>query len=158
MPHSSSQRDPPCPSRHIGDAKTLLAMNLSKKKAISRLAGFTLPHTANGGGPFHLQNTLRFEPPEKHAQDGSQPANGSNLLAIHDAGVATAFAIEAIGRVDHFDFLDRLPAPATTKKEAPTSEQHAAAPAGWFLSTTDKWTAPYYDSNGLHCADRLLFA
>lgn len=33
-------------------------------------------------------------------------ANGDNLLEIHDTDVATVFAIEALGLVDHFDFLD----------------------------------------------------
>jgi hypothetical protein len=89
---------------------------------------------------------------------GGEASNGDNLLAIRDAGVATAFAIEAIGLVDHFEFLDRLPASATKKKKVPANKQHAAATAGWFLSTTDKWTVPYYDGNDLHCTDRLLFA
>jgi hypothetical protein len=37
---------------------------------------------------------------------GGEQANGDNLLAIHDGDVATAFAIEAVGLVDHFNFLD----------------------------------------------------
>jgi hypothetical protein len=26
------------------------------------------------------------------------------------------------------------------------------------LSTTDRWTLPYFDPDDLHCVDRLLFA
>ena len=42
---------------------------------------------------------------------GGEAANGDNLLAIHDADVATAFAIEALGLVDHYNFLDRMAHP-----------------------------------------------
>ncbi|MDB5827995.1 MAG: hypothetical protein JWQ73_2215 [Variovorax sp.] len=91
---------------------------------------------------------------------GGETENGDNLLEIHDEGVATAFAIEAIGLVDHFEFLDRLPlTSATAKSKAPAAEtQAAAASAGWFLSVTDRWTRPYYDSNDLRFVDRVLFA
>jgi hypothetical protein len=47
---------------------------------------------------------------------GGEALNGDNLLAIHDADVATAFAIEALGLVDHYNFLDRM---ANPKKAAP---------------------------------------
>jgi hypothetical protein len=61
--------------------------------------------------------------------------------------------------VDHFDFLDRS---ATKAKVAPTkiksaSKQHQAVVAGWFLSTSDKWAAPYYDPEDLKFVDRNLF-
>jgi len=92
---------------------------------------------------------------------GGEKANGDNLLAIHDRDIATAFAIEAVALVDHFNFLDRFSkAPAAPKntKKPPALKQQAAAAAQWFLKTTDKWTAPFYDKNDLHCVDRLLFA
>jgi hypothetical protein len=47
---------------------------------------------------------------------GGEALNGDNLLEIHDADVATAFAIEALGLVDHYNFLDRM---ANPKKAAP---------------------------------------
>jgi hypothetical protein len=47
---------------------------------------------------------------------GGEAANGDSLLAIHDADVATAFAIEGPGLVDHYNFLDRM---ADPKKAAP---------------------------------------
>jgi hypothetical protein len=50
---------------------------------------------------------------------GGEAANGDNLLAIHDADVATAFAIEALGLVDHYNFLDRM---ANPKKAAPNTQ------------------------------------
>ena len=51
---------------------------------------------------------------------GGEAANGDNLLAIRDADVATAFAIEALGLVDHYSFLDRMANPKKTaaKKKA----------------------------------------
>ncbi len=91
---------------------------------------------------------------------GGEQQNGDNLIEVHDAAVATVFAIEAIGLVDHFEFLDRLPASSAAARSAapPASLQAAAAAVGWFLSVTDRWTRPYYDSNDLRFVDRVLFA
>jgi hypothetical protein len=55
---------------------------------------------------------------------GGEAANGDNLLAIRDADVATAFAIEALGLVDHYNFLDRM---ADPKKAAPKKKTGAAS-------------------------------
>jgi len=54
---------------------------------------------------------------------GGEAANGDNLLAVHDADVATVFAIEALGLVDHYNFLDRManPKKAAPKKKAGTT-------------------------------------
>ncbi len=103
--------------------------------------------------------------------EGGEENNGDNLLAIHDADVATAFVLEALGLVDHFHFLNSQAnaqaktAPMKTSKKSakkppkavPADKQQAAADAHWFLATNDKWTAPYYDSSDLHCVDRELF-
>ena len=91
---------------------------------------------------------------------GGEEANGDNLIAIHDGGVATVFAIEAIALVDHFEFLDR--AASTAKRQAKpkakfASKQQLAASAGWFLSTDDSWVDPYFDPKDLHFVDRELF-
>ena len=45
---------------------------------------------------------------------GGEAENGDNLLAIHDADVATAFAIEALGLVDHYAFLNCMAKPKKT--------------------------------------------
>jgi hypothetical protein len=50
---------------------------------------------------------------------GGEAANGDNLLQIHDADVATAFAIEALLLVDHYAFLDRYAAPAAAAASKP---------------------------------------
>jgi hypothetical protein len=94
---------------------------------------------------------------------GGEKENGDNLLTIYDEDIATVFAIEALGLVDHFEFLDRQATEATKNKaEVPKSKAHSksesANAAGWFLSTDDDWVAPYYDNDDLHCADRELFA
>jgi hypothetical protein len=99
---------------------------------------------------------------------GGEENNGDNLIAIHDGDIATVFMIEALSLVDHFDFLDRYQAhKAAAQKSSATgktalklpsgSKQKAAALAGWFLSTTDKWAQPYFDQSDLHCVDRQLF-
>ncbi len=94
---------------------------------------------------------------------GGEENNGDNLLEIHEPDVVTAFAIEALALVDHFQFLDGLANAAgsgTPEKNAPPPaiKQQAAVSAGWFLSTTDQWTKPYFDPNDLHFTDRQLFA
>jgi hypothetical protein len=43
-----------------GDARTLLAFNLTKAKT-KNLAGFTVQVRPGTGKPYHLFNTLRFE-------------------------------------------------------------------------------------------------
>ena len=90
---------------------------------------------------------------------GGEESNGDNLIAIHDVDVATAFAIEALGLVDHFDFLDRVARHSGQKTIKPrfASKQQEALSVGWFLSTTDKWVEPYFDPNDLHSMDRQLF-
>jgi phosphatidylserine/phosphatidylglycerophosphate/cardiolipin synthase-like enzyme len=92
---------------------------------------------------------------------GGEENNGDNLLEIHDAQVVTAFAIEALALVDHFQFLDRTArgSKATVKvKPPPASKEQAAVDAGWFLSTSDRWADPYFDPADLHYVDRRLFA
>jgi len=46
---------------------------------------------------------------------GGEASNGDNLLEIHDADIATAFAIEALLLIDHYDFLDRYANPKAKK-------------------------------------------
>jgi phosphatidylserine/phosphatidylglycerophosphate/cardiolipin synthase-like enzyme len=91
---------------------------------------------------------------------GGEALNGDNLIAIHDQVIATVFVIEAIALVDHFDFLDRMKskAPKGKNPKPPVSKPQGALDVGWFLSTTDKWTQPYYDPNDLRSVDRQLFA
>lgn len=58
---------------------------------------------------------------------GGEAANGDNLLAINDADVATAFAIEALGLIDHYSFLDRMASPKKAKKKPPAAAKRASA-------------------------------
>lgn len=88
---------------------------------------------------------------------GGEEANGDNLLAIHDADIATVFTIEAVALIDHFDFLDRYSQAPAAATPLPAAKQQAAAEAGWFLSTTDRWTIRYFDPEDLRCVDRQLF-
>jgi hypothetical protein len=64
---------------------------------------------------------------------GGEQANGDNLLQIHDSDVATAFAIEALLLVDHYDFLDRYAdpkkphaAPKSSAKKTPAKKMTTA--------------------------------
>jgi phosphatidylserine/phosphatidylglycerophosphate/cardiolipin synthase-like enzyme len=109
---------------------------------------------------FNGQNPVVYFGSSNLALKGEQ-VNGDNLIAIHDGDIATVFAIEALALVDHFDFLDRSAQQAKSKgKAAPAqsaSKQQLAKSAGWFLSTTDQWAAPYFDPDDLHFVDRELF-
>jgi phosphatidylserine/phosphatidylglycerophosphate/cardiolipin synthase-like enzyme len=99
---------------------------------------------------------------------GGEQENGDNLLAIHDGDIATAFAIEAVGLVDHFNFLDKYAThkakatgtkkTAAAKKSKPAVMTQAASDAGWHLFTDDKWAKSYFDPNDLHNSDRQVFA
>jgi len=92
--------------------------------------------------------------------EGGEAANGDNLIAIHDSGVAAAFGIEALALIDHYDFLDSMSVKAKTKGVAApvnASKSAAAAAIGWTLGTTDAWTQKYFDPNDLHFLDRNLF-
>ncbi len=67
---------------------------------------------------------------------GGEQANGDNLLEIHDADVATAFAVEALLLVDHYNFLDRYAnpkapraAPKSATKKAPAAKKTASVSA-----------------------------
>jgi len=89
---------------------------------------------------------------------GGEEENGDNLLAISDGDIATVFAIEALGLIDHFDFLDHTAKGSKAKQpKAPALPQQAAIQAGWFLTTDDKWAEKYFDPKDLHCVDRQLF-
>jgi hypothetical protein len=97
---------------------------------------------------------------------GGEQENGDNLLAVHDADVATAFAIEALLLVDHYNFLDRFAAPKSAKAtkgtpsvaKQPASKQQAAVQAKMFLPTTDAWAKTYFDPRDLHSVERQVFA
>ncbi len=119
---------------------------------------------------FNSPNAIVFCGSSNLALGGEQ-ANGDNLIAISDQDIATVFAIEALGLVDHFQFLDgvhtsakktgqvapKASATATTTQTKSSSKQQQASAAGWFLGTTDKWVQPYYDPKDLHFVDRTLF-
>jgi hypothetical protein len=91
---------------------------------------------------------------------GGEQSDGDDLLAIRDADVATAFVIEAVTLVEHYQFLERLAhaadtAPATLARHP--DKRTAAEAASWFLDATDAWTDKYFDARDLHCAERELF-
>jgi hypothetical protein len=91
---------------------------------------------------------------------GGEQFDGDDLRAIRDADVATAFVIEAVMLVDHYQFLDRLAqaadaAPADLARHP--DKRTTAEAAGWFLDNTDAWTEKYFDARDLHCVERELF-
>jgi hypothetical protein len=91
---------------------------------------------------------------------GGECDNGDNLLAIEDEDVAMVFAIEALGLIDHFNFLNGVAAGPTATPTAtpPANLANAAVASSWFLGVTDFWSKKYFDPNDLHSKDRQLFA
>lgn len=92
---------------------------------------------------------------------GGESNNGDNLIEIRDADVATVFAIEAIGLVDHFLYLNVLAAKRAEGSriaKMPQSKSEAAQSAGWFLQASDHWAQAYFDPNDLKCVERLLLS
>src|SRR4029453_7758568 len=68
---------------HRGDAKTLLAFDLITPASRQLLAGFTVRITPPGKPAYYLLNSLRFEHPENHAQDMSEPRTSTLNAPIH---------------------------------------------------------------------------
>jgi hypothetical protein len=60
-----------------GDAKTLLAFDLTTAESRPRLAGFTIAVTPPGKPSYYLWNRLQFRRPADHAQDPDEPARSS---------------------------------------------------------------------------------
>jgi hypothetical protein len=126
-----------------------------------------VPSVGSGHQVHHKFVVCGFNGPDPVVYCGSsnlalkgEQVNGDNLLVIRDEEVATAFAIEALALVDHFNFLDSVAKGPKAKgsKKVSAVKQQAAASVGWFLSTNDKWVAKYFDPSDLHSRDRELFA
>ena len=126
-----------------------------------------VPNVGLGHQVHHKFVVCGFNGPDAVVYCGSsnlalkgEEVNGDNLLAIRDGDVATVFAIEALALVDHFEFLDRAATgpKAKASKTVAAVKQQAAASAGWFLGTSDRWAAKFFDPNDLHFMDRELFA
>jgi phosphatidylserine/phosphatidylglycerophosphate/cardiolipin synthase-like enzyme len=66
-----------------GDAKTLLAFNLSDKAAARDLAGFTIQCQPKGQAAYYLFNNLQFKTPANHAQVAQEPPRSSINAPIH---------------------------------------------------------------------------
>jgi hypothetical protein len=62
---------------------------------------------------------------------GGEQANGDNLLEIHDADVATAFTIEALLLVDHYNFLDSVAKKPRPTRWPPVRRKPTVRPLRW---------------------------
>ena len=92
---------------------------------------------------FNTPNATVFCGSSNLAQ-GGELKNGDNLLMIQDADIATAFAIEAIRLIDHFQFRNRQ-ALATEKGKS------------ILLKTDNKWYQRYFNPDDLYCLDKKVF-
>ena len=73
---------------------------------------------------------------------GPEQANGDNLLEIRDRDIVTAFAIEAIRLVDHFEWRN---AKLSAKKEFLLDD---------LSDKSDLWYQKYYNKDDLRCVER----
>ena len=71
---------------------------------------------------------------------GGEQQNGDNLLQIHDADIATAFAIEALLLVDHYAFLDKYAAAKSPSAPKSPKTPSTKSPAKKSPSTPAKKT------------------
>ena len=74
---------------------------------------------------------------------GGEEQNGDNLLAITDPAIASIYAVQAMGLVDHFHFRAVM---KTATDLSPLT-----------LDATDKWWQSYFQKGSLHFRDRNLF-
>ncbi|HTP72126.1 MAG TPA: hypothetical protein VML58_07895, partial [Burkholderiaceae bacterium] len=66
-----------------GDAKTLLAFDISQQADRGRLAGFTIEVRPDGRPSYFLWNKLQFERPEVHARVAAEPAFSTVTAPLH---------------------------------------------------------------------------
>jgi len=95
---------------------------------------------------FNDANPVVFTGSSNLAEGGEQQ-NGDNLLAIYDPKVASAFAVEAIRLVDHYQFRAALQA-------ATNVNPLSLSPCG----NAQKWWHRDYDPNDIYNLQRELLA
>lgn len=78
---------------------------------------------------------------------GGEESNGDNLIAIFDRGIATAYGVEAVRLLDHYDFRKKMKEATTVKPLVLSSKD-----------VKQRWWTPYYDKNHIKFQDRLLFS
>jgi phosphatidylserine/phosphatidylglycerophosphate/cardiolipin synthase-like enzyme len=76
---------------------------------------------------------------------GGEEENGDNLLAFHDAKVASTYAVEAIRLIDHYRFRAAM-------KGATEAEPLR------LKTRKEKWAADYFDPDSPKFRERELFA
>jgi hypothetical protein len=91
-----------------------------------------------------LFTSFRGVPPDALAA-GGEKENGDNLVAIHDARIATAYAVEAIGLIDHYRF--RVLQQASGNDNPLRLKHHS-----------EHWAAAYFDPTNPKYRERRLFA
>src|SRR5216683_1302871 len=67
---------------YVGDAKTLLAFNMTKAN-VKNLAGFTVQVQPGNKPSYYILNELQYEKPSDHAQDPKLPPNSTFNAPIH---------------------------------------------------------------------------
>lgn len=77
---------------------------------------------------------------------GGEESNGDNLIAVFDRGIATAYGVEAVRLLDHYDFRQKM------KDATMVKPLRLKGP-----DDKPTWWAPYFDETHIKFRDRLLF-
>ena len=91
---------------------------------------------------FDTDNPLVYTGSSNLAAGGEQH-NGDNLMEIRDKAVASIFAVQAVGLVDHFHFRAAM--------------KNATDQQPLLLANSDSWWEPYYKKGTIKYRDRNLF-
>jgi phosphatidylserine/phosphatidylglycerophosphate/cardiolipin synthase-like enzyme len=78
---------------------------------------------------------------------GGEKNNGDNLIATFDRGIATAYAVEAVRLLDHYEFRSKMMQATEVKP------MKLKGP-----DDRPRWWAPCFDPNHIKYRDRLLFS
>ncbi|MHB8105461.1 MAG: phospholipase D-like domain-containing protein, partial [Dehalococcoidales bacterium] len=95
---------------------------------------------------FNDSNPIVFTGSSNFAA-GGEKENGDNLIAIFDRGIATAYGVEAVRLLDHYDFRLKM---KTATEVSPLKLKDKSAKEPW-------WTR-YYDETNIKYHDRQLFS
>lgn len=80
---SKASKDAVTVSAYPGDAKVLLAFDLTTAESRTRLAGFTVQIEPEGHPTYYLWQNLSFETPADHAQVAGEPSYSTVNAPIH---------------------------------------------------------------------------
>ncbi|MGA3263151.1 MAG: phospholipase D-like domain-containing protein [Terracidiphilus sp.] len=124
-------------------AKTAPAKKSAAKKATGKKSART--SASHGAAPLKASMVVRKAKPATGKAAAKKKTVTSKPVPVKKAMAAKKSSAA------------KTPPPIPRVDKQPRSKQQAAISAGMYLSTTDAWTAHYFDPGDLHCMERELF-